>query len=76
VKDYPSMTAEDKKWKAECDAHALIEAEGITKDEARLKAAKEAAQKIHEEKESEAEAAKKVAKGQYAYPSMQQDDKK
>ena len=64
-----SMTAEDKKWQAECDARTLADAEAIKKDEERLNAAKEAAKTMVDEKQAEAEAMAKVASGVFSYPS-------
>jgi rRNA maturation endonuclease Nob1 len=70
MKDYPSMTIEDKKWHAECDARTLMEAEEIRKDESRHTAAQLAAEKLQKEKESEAESLKAVAQGKVSYSSM------
>ena len=40
------MTAEEKKWRAESDAHTLAEAESILSDKGLLSAAKREAQRL------------------------------
>jgi hypothetical protein len=69
------MSEDDKKWEARCDAHILADAEEIKADEARYKAATEAAKELAEEKLAEAAAASKVAAGIVSYPSMKKEEK-
>jgi hypothetical protein len=67
---YPSMTKEDRKWKAECDASTLAEAEMIKGDPERLAAAQKCATEKAKIKEEEAENLKKVASGKISYSVM------
>ena len=65
--DYPSLSAEDKKWQAEHDARTMAEAEAIKADPERFKAAAEAAEGIKKEAMDEAMALEKISRGfQYA----------
>ena len=57
-----TKSAEEKRWRAEADANALIEAAAINADKARLKLALDASRKIETEARERAEAARKVAK--------------
>jgi len=68
-----SMTAEDKKWQAECDARTLAEAEAIKDDKDRLSAAQEAAKAMVDEKQAEAAGMAKVASGVFSYPSLKKE---
>jgi len=56
-----SMTVEDRKWRAESDAYALMEAEAIRADKSRMNAALKEAKKLAVKKEKEVKAIKKVA---------------
>jgi len=56
------MSAEDKRWQAECDARTLSEAMVIQKDKARLSAAASAAKKMMDDKMQEARAMKTIAR--------------
>lgn len=56
-----SLSADEKKWKAESDARTLSEAEIIKKDESRLVAAQEAAKELAKDSKKEAEAMDDVA---------------
>ena len=67
---YPSMTKEDKKWQAECDANTLAEAEAIKGDKDRMDAATTAALEKAKVKEEEAENLKRVACGKISYSVM------
>lgn len=58
----------EKDWQAWDDAKTLARANRINEDPARLNAAKSAAQKIAEEESKEANAMKKVARGQKTRP--------
>jgi len=57
----PTMTAEDKKWRADSDARTLAESKIIEQDQTRMKMAKIAAKKMVKERTDEANAMKKVA---------------
>lgn len=57
-----SMLAEERNWRAESDAEALITAAEIEKDSARKKLALVKAQKIVQDAEERAKAARQVAK--------------
>lgn len=61
--DYPSMSAEDKKWQAECDARTLADAEAIKADPERYKAAAEAAEEMKKEAMDKAMALEKISRG-------------
>jgi len=61
-KSNAAVPMSEKKWRAESDARALIEAEAIKQDSTRMKAAKTAAKRMASEKEKEVKAAKKIAK--------------
>lgn len=56
------MTKEDKKWRAQCDARTLADAEAIKTDKARLKLAQMKAKEMAKEAEVKAKAMKKIAK--------------
>ena len=56
--------AEEKRWRAESDANALIEAAAINADKARLKLALDASRKIEKEARERAEAARSIVKRQ------------
>ena len=56
-----SLSADEKKWKAESDARTLAEAEVIKKDESRLAAAQEAAKSLVKDAKEEADSMKDVA---------------
>lgn len=58
------VTAEEKRWQAEEDAHTLARANVIREDPDRLKAAQGAAKKMAEDEREQANAMSKVAKGQ------------
>ena len=55
------MTAEEKRWQAEGDAHTLSQAKIINGDENRMAAAKQAAEKLAEHEREQAEALEAVA---------------
>ncbi len=57
-----SMTAMDKRFRAESDAHTLTEAELINGDKTRLSAAQTAAKRLAEEAEKRAQSLKKISK--------------
>ncbi|HBR34522.1 MAG TPA: hypothetical protein DD734_07805 [Firmicutes bacterium] len=57
-----SISADEKRWRAESDARALAEANVITGDSARLKAAQAAAKRMAEEQVKQAKSMQKVAK--------------
>jgi len=75
-KVYPSMTEEDQKWQAECDASTLAEAEEIKADKDRLARAEIAAFEKFKIKEMEAENLKKVACGKISYSFMPSEHEK
>lgn len=54
-----SMTAQDKKWQAESDARALAEAQEITANRQRAKAAVQAAERLEREAKKTVAAARK-----------------
>jgi len=56
------MTAQDRKWQAENDAHTLVEAAAIKSDKSRTSRAAAAAKKMAVEQQVRATAMKKVAK--------------
>ena len=56
------ISKEEREWRAESDAHTLIEAEAINGDSARKKAAIAKAKSIAEDAKKKARAAEKVAK--------------
>lgn len=56
------LTAEQKRWQAEQDAHTLAEAQRIAEDRGRLKMAKGAAQKMASDAAKRAQTLVKVAK--------------
>ncbi len=55
------LSANEKRWQAESDAHTLAEAERIKEDKSRLDAAAEAAKRMAEEETERAKAMRKVA---------------
>ena len=55
-------------WEAKSDARTLAEADVIRKDTTRRRAAEQAAKDMLKEKQDEAAALSKVAKGQLTYP--------
>lgn len=55
------VSAQEKKWQAEGDAHSLAEAIAINSDPARLKAAHKAAKDLADEAKQRADALKSVA---------------
>ncbi|RLC88890.1 MAG: hypothetical protein DRJ03_01225 [Chloroflexi bacterium] len=57
----PSISADERKWRAESDAHSLAEAERIKLDPKRLSAAKKAAARLLAEEQKRATAMRKVA---------------
>lgn len=63
-----AITADEKRWRAESDAHTLAEADIIRNDKERLEAATEAAKKMAEEQLQRAASMKHVAS---LYTSMQ-----
>jgi len=65
-----SMSADDRRWQAESDARTLAEAEEINSDEARIKAAAEAAKAMAEEKQKEAHDMQTVAKRSLKFDKM------
>uniref|UniRef100_A0A6H1ZLN4 Uncharacterized protein n=1 Tax=viral metagenome TaxID=1070528 RepID=A0A6H1ZLN4_9ZZZZ len=58
----PKMTAQDKKWQAESDARALMDAQAIISDAARVKAAKPEIRKLASEQQKKANAAQTAAR--------------
>jgi len=56
------MTVQDKKWRAESDAHTLAEAEVIKSDRTRLGAAKREAKSMVTERQEQLNSIKKIAK--------------
>lgn len=58
----PKLTAEQKRWQAENDAHTLAEAQRIAEDKGRLRMAKGAAQKMASDAAKRAQTLVKVAK--------------
>lgn len=56
------MTAEEKRWRAQSDAHALAEAQRIAEDPSRLKMAKQEAARMASETAKSAQRLVKVAK--------------
>jgi len=58
----PKMTAEQKRWQAEQDAHTLAEAQRIAEDRGRLGAAKKEARKMASDAAKRAQSLVKVAK--------------
>lgn len=59
-----SISADEKRWRAESDARALAEANIIQSDSARLKAAQAAAKRMAAEQMKHASAIQKVAKNE------------
>ena len=57
----PSISADEKRWRAEADAHTLAESEVIKNDQARLTEAKKAAKRMAEEERKKASAMTKVS---------------
>jgi len=57
-----TISADEKKWRAESDARTLIEAEAIRLDKKRLSTATKAAKSLANEKQKEAQAARKIAR--------------
>jgi len=66
---YPTMSAEEKQWRAERDARTMAEAIAIRGDDGRLKAAQAAAQKMVDDKMDEALSMKAVAEGTFSIPA-------
>lgn len=58
----PSVSPDDKKWQAECDARTLAEAKVIQSDKNRVTAAQKAAKEMSTKMEKECNALKTVAK--------------
>lgn len=67
--DYPVMSADEKKWQAESDARTLAESEVIRGDEARMKAAQEAAASLAEDKQKELDGLRAISS--VKYPKME-----
>ncbi len=65
----PSITAQEKKWKAESDARTLAESRVIMEDPKRLTAAAKQAEVMAKEKAQEAKAMAKVATKAPAKPA-------
>ena len=63
--DNAVLSEDDKKWKAKSDARSLAEAEVISKDPERLKAAVQAAKELAGEQREEADSMESVAKLMY-----------
>ena len=63
------ISAEDKRWRAEADAHTLAEAEAIKRDPARLKAAQKAAKTMAKEAEDKALGMRTVASSKALRPA-------
>ena len=57
----PRLTAQNRKWQQESDAHTLAEAEKIKSDKNRLGGAKKAAQRMAVDAQKSATSLKKVA---------------
>lgn len=57
-----TLSAEEKRWRAEDDARTLAEAERIKEDKARMDAAQAAAKKMAEEEEERIRAMRKIAR--------------
>ena len=60
----PKVSAQEKEWRAQDDAHTLAAAQEIQNDKTRLKAAQGAANKMLKEAENRANSLKKIAKPQ------------
>jgi len=58
----PTLSAQDKKWRAKDDAFTLIQAGAIKDDKSRMNFALKEVKAIAVQKEKEAKAAKKIAK--------------
>ena len=58
----PKLTAQDKKWRAQEDAHTLSRVNEITTDKPRLEAAKKAATEMLAETKKRASSLQKVVK--------------
>jgi len=56
------LTAEEKRWQAESDAHTLAESEVIKGDPTRLEAAQKAAEEMAKEQRARADSMSAVAK--------------
>ncbi len=74
MEEVTGLSADEKRWRAESDARSLAEADAIQKDPKRLEAATEAAKRMAEEQQRDADAMTRVAAGIFSYPKMQ--DKK
>lgn len=70
-----SITADEKRWRAENDARTLAEANVIKKDPSRLQAAADAAQRMVEEQQKEAAAMRSVARSKTKQNSTSQTQK-
>lgn len=57
-----SMTAQDKRWRAESDASTVAEAQAIQSDPTRMRAAKVAGDRMAKEAQKKADALRSVAK--------------
>jgi len=64
------MSKEQAKMSSEMDAHTLMEADCIRKDDKRHESAQKAAGELQKRKAAEAEALKAVAHGKVSYPEM------
>ena len=71
----PSLTAQDKKWRAESDARTLAESQVIMQDPSRLTAAAKQAQIMAAQQAKEAKAMAKVATKTPAKPAAKSQPK-
>lgn len=62
VASAPRLSKQEKKWRAESDAHTLAEAKVIMSDPKRLTSAAKEAGRMAKEKEDQAKAMKSVAR--------------
>jgi hypothetical protein len=62
AKPVPSVSADEKRWRAESDARTIAEAKVIMGDPGRMKAAATAAKKMVEDKKAELAGLKQVAR--------------
>ena len=58
-----SISAEERRWRAEGDAHTLMQAHAIRKDKSRYSAAKAKAREIIKERRAEVEGLQQLIKG-------------
>lgn len=68
------ISADEKRWRAENDAYTLAEAQTISKDPIRMKAATEAAARMAEEQRKKANAMSSVAKKKGSTISVKNND--